>query len=79
MKLEHSCIYDAHKYKPYKPYFSEIKFWNFALLNKDKSFLGCFIACIAFQLSKTFFSLLSVRVLNNELVVKELLFESKLL
>ena len=44
IKLEHCCVYDAPKLQleslyslRYKPYFSEIQFWTFRLLNNHNT------------------------------------------
>ena len=55
---------------------------NFELLvysTSAISFLGYFKACITLHLPNTFYNLLTFTLLNNELAVMEILFESKLL
>ena len=59
--------------------FQKYNFKLLSLLNKRNKFIGCFKACITLHLSNTFFNLLSFTLLNNELAVMEILFESKLL
>ena len=59
--------------------FQKYSFELLAYLANANKFLGCFKVCITLHLSNTFFNLLSFTLLNNELAVIEILFESKLL